>query len=147
MPHWNLWPQTAQDRCPTPDFLSSLTVTDFSWLQKRHVNSLAKLSRCIYQTDPIISIASKHIEPRARFHSVGLETKRRTFLGPWGLRELFLRLPCIRKHDQYQYQYHNQCKTNKLSFSCFLDDVPWWLDRSMYGLWWLGPRWYTERCV
>lgn len=46
MPHWNFWPQTLQSRVPTPAFLSSFTVTDFSWLQKRHVKTLGRGSFC-----------------------------------------------------------------------------------------------------
>ena len=32
---WKVWPQIWQDREPMPSFLSILTVTEFSWLQKR----------------------------------------------------------------------------------------------------------------
>lgn len=45
MEHWNFWPQTLQSSEPQPDFLSSLTSTDFSWLQKRHVKVVGSGSR------------------------------------------------------------------------------------------------------
>lgn len=58
MPHWNFWPQTLQSRVPTPAFLSSFTVTDFSWLQKRHVKTLGRGSFCVVQSvrPPIIVV-------------------------------------------------------------------------------------------
>jgi len=42
IPHWNFWPQTRHSSWPTPAFLSSLTVTDFSWLQNRQVKVVGK---------------------------------------------------------------------------------------------------------
>ena len=36
IPVWNCWPQPWQESSPMPAFLSNLTDTDFSWLQKRH---------------------------------------------------------------------------------------------------------------
>lgn len=39
MPHWKCWPQILQSREPTPAFLSTLTETAFSWLQKRQVKT------------------------------------------------------------------------------------------------------------
>jgi hypothetical protein len=33
---WKVWPQTLHWRLPTPLFFSIETLTDFSWLQKRH---------------------------------------------------------------------------------------------------------------
>jgi len=47
IPHWNFWPQTLQSRVPTPAFLSSFTLTDFSWLQNRHVKTLGRGSFCV----------------------------------------------------------------------------------------------------
>ncbi len=43
--HWNFWPQTLQSSQPQPVFLSSLTSTDFSWLQNRHVKVVGSGSR------------------------------------------------------------------------------------------------------
>ncbi len=45
MEHWNFWPQILQSSQPQPAFLSNLTSTDFSWLQKRHVNVVGSGSR------------------------------------------------------------------------------------------------------
>jgi hypothetical protein len=45
MPVWNFWPQTLQDRSPRPNFLSSLTTTEFSWLQNKHAKVVARGSR------------------------------------------------------------------------------------------------------
>lgn len=45
MPVWNFWPQILQDKSPRPSFLSNLTTTEFSWLQKRHENDVARGSR------------------------------------------------------------------------------------------------------
>ena len=44
--HWNFCPQMRQSSCPTPALRSSLTVTDFSWLQKRQVNVVGRGSAC-----------------------------------------------------------------------------------------------------
>lgn len=44
---WKLWPHDLQLKLPTPIFLSILTLTDVSWLQKTHLKEVASASRCI----------------------------------------------------------------------------------------------------
>ena len=43
---WKLCPHDLQLKLPTPTFLSILTVTDVSWLQKTHLNAVPRASRC-----------------------------------------------------------------------------------------------------
>lgn len=52
MPVWNFWPQTLQDRSPRPSFLSSLTMTEFSWLQNRQAKVVERGSRYVSQLVP-----------------------------------------------------------------------------------------------
>jgi len=81
---WNLCPQTLQDKLPTPAFLSSTQVTDFSWLQKRHEKVVARGSLW----ELLVSSYSK-----AEKGGGYVWRKVCTFLGPVGLRDDFLRLP------------------------------------------------------
>jgi hypothetical protein len=46
MPVSNLCPQTLHDRFPVPAFLSSLTITEFSWLQNKQEKVVASGSFC-----------------------------------------------------------------------------------------------------
>lgn len=39
---WKRWPQTLHSRLPKPDFFSILTLTDFSWLQKRQLKTVGR---------------------------------------------------------------------------------------------------------
>jgi hypothetical protein len=40
--HWKRCPHTLHSSEPTPPFLSILTVTEFSWLQNRQVNTVGR---------------------------------------------------------------------------------------------------------
>jgi len=65
-----------------PAFLSSLTWTDASWLQKRHVKVEGRGSLWRWTCQP---------GPARRGSCLS-----QTFLGPCGLRELFFRFPMLR---------------------------------------------------
>lgn len=90
MAHWKVCPHTVQSSWPTPPFLSSWTVTDSSWLQKRQVNFLGRGSRCEMK---YISQPWKGGDAAEGQMPLSSEGAFNTFLGPWGARVLFFRLP------------------------------------------------------
>lgn len=79
---WKLCPHDLQLRLPTPTFLSILTVTEVSWLQKTHLNVVASASRCT-------SVSVSPIQSRTVM-AVGA-SQNTVFLGP--SRFAALRLP------------------------------------------------------
>lgn len=84
IPHWNFWLQTLHSSVPTPAFLSSLTVTASSWLQKRQANVDERASFCWWRVSARSSAFScqshaqmrRDIGPTFRFGGGFLELLR-----------------------------------------------------------------------
>ena len=90
---WNRCPQLLHTKLPIPAFLSSLHVTASSWLQKRQLNVVWSGSFCS-DWAPLGQCRAVEKAGPDSFHGPRRSVVR-TFLGPMGLRDDFLRLPCV----------------------------------------------------
>ena len=92
---WNVWPQDLQLSVPMLVLRSNLTVTPVSWLQKTHLKAVGSGSRWRKSRAVSVEIPARARAAHRKAIAFHQSLCRRTFLGPTGPREDFLRLPIV----------------------------------------------------